>query len=299
MRISRVKIKNFRSIQELDIELPQVCALVGPNNVGKTNILEAIKRVLDRSWVRADDFSTDDIYLHDENRDIEIACTLDPPLEYVKFKNSDPVPIHTLSFKFTRYKVGQNKGEPRLEQQCLTAEGKPPLVLTKAPKKGEKHAYEPLVGIPGDVRAQIPLIYIGTNRSLRDQLPGARFSLLRQMFEGINANLHDPAQTIKVKKADGTEAAVPRLARFGELMAQAMELLRTEQFNTVERSIKRNVLRQLGFDPDADGDKLDLYFTPMDTFDFYKSLDLLVHDQRTGNGRRNAERHRVGHTACV
>jgi putative ATP-dependent endonuclease of OLD family len=74
MRLSRVKIKNFRSIQELDIELPHVCALVGPNNVGKTNILEAIKRVLDRSWVRADDFSTDDIYLHDENRDIEIAC---------------------------------------------------------------------------------------------------------------------------------------------------------------------------------------------------------------------------------
>lgn len=175
MRISRVKIKNFRSIQELDIELPQVCPLVRPNNVGKTNILEAIKRVLAGGWVRADDFSTDDIYLHDENRDIEIVCALDPPLQYVKFKNSDPVAIHTLSFKYTRYKVGQNNGEPRLEQQCLTAEGKQPAVLARAPRKGKKHAYEPLVGIPGDVRAQIPLIYIGTNRSLREQLPGALF----------------------------------------------------------------------------------------------------------------------------
>jgi putative ATP-dependent endonuclease of the OLD family len=88
---------------------------------------------------------------------------------------------------------------------------------------------------------------------------------------------------------------VPLLARFGELMAQAMELLRTDQFNTVERSIKRNVLRQLGFDPDADADKLDLYFTPMDTFDFYKSLDLLVKEgdftisaQEMGGGMQNA-----------
>jgi putative ATP-dependent endonuclease of the OLD family len=152
MRITRVKIKNFRSIQELDIELPQVCALVGPNNAGKTNILEAIKRVLAGSWVRAADFSTDDIYLRDENREIEIACTLDPPLEYVKFRKSDPVPIHTLSFKYTRYRVGPNKGEPRLEQQCLTAEGKQPSVLARAPRKGEQHNYEPLIGIPGDLR---------------------------------------------------------------------------------------------------------------------------------------------------
>jgi hypothetical protein len=69
--------------------------------------------------VRAADFSTDDIYLRDENRDINIACTLDPPLEFVKFKSSDPVAIHSLSFKYTRYKIGPNKGDPRLEQQPL------------------------------------------------------------------------------------------------------------------------------------------------------------------------------------
>jgi putative ATP-dependent endonuclease of the OLD family len=123
MRISRVKIKNFRSIQELDIELPQVCALVGPNNVGKTNILEAIKRVLDRSWVRVADFSTDDIYLHDENREIEISCTLDPPLEYVKFKNSDPVPIHTLSLNSPGTRLAKTRASPGLSSNALAPKG--------------------------------------------------------------------------------------------------------------------------------------------------------------------------------
>ena len=46
MKISTLSIKNFRSISELDIDLPNVCAFVGPNNAGKTNILEAIRRAI-------------------------------------------------------------------------------------------------------------------------------------------------------------------------------------------------------------------------------------------------------------
>src|SRR5690349_21065675 len=124
MRISHLRIQNFRSIQDLDTPVPQICALVGPNNAGKSNVLEAIRRVLAGSWLRASDFDTDDIFLRDDERDIEIGCTFDPPLEYAKFKNTDPVAIHSVLFKYTRYKIGANKGEPRLDQRCLDANGK-------------------------------------------------------------------------------------------------------------------------------------------------------------------------------
>src|SRR5260370_41624974 len=87
-------------------------------------------------------------------------------------------------------------------------------------------------------------------------------------------------------------AQQPARYRIGHL---AMDLLRTDQFNTVERSIKRNALRQLGLDPDADADKLGLYFTPMETFEFYKSLGLLVKEddftlnaKEMGGGMQNA-----------
>ncbi|HAT9838153.1 AAA family ATPase [Legionella pneumophila] len=53
MRISNIKIKNFKSIEDLDISLPQISALVGSNNAGKSNILEAIRRVLGSAWVNA------------------------------------------------------------------------------------------------------------------------------------------------------------------------------------------------------------------------------------------------------
>ncbi|MCD8203911.1 MAG: DNA replication/repair protein RecF [Coprobacillus sp.] len=43
MKITRLKIKNFRSHEFLDLSFsPQINALVGPNGAGKTNILEAI-----------------------------------------------------------------------------------------------------------------------------------------------------------------------------------------------------------------------------------------------------------------
>jgi predicted ATPase len=42
MTIDRVSIRRFKSVEELTLELGQVNVLVGPNGVGKSNILEAI-----------------------------------------------------------------------------------------------------------------------------------------------------------------------------------------------------------------------------------------------------------------
>ena len=278
MRISKLYIENFRSIKKLEVELPQVCAFVGPNNAGKSNILQAIYRAIGRDWVSKSSFNEEDVYGHGPERDIVIKLSFDPPLQYRKFKHADPVDITTLSFEFTRYKVGEEEGQRRLEQKCFAANGKPPQVLTKAPRKGEAHQYAPLVNIPSEVRESIPLIYIDTNRSLKDHLPGARNSLLRQLFEDINKDLKDPDRTIKIKRPDGNEEEVSRSEHFKMLMEAALDLLRTDKFVELESAIKRNALRLLGFDPNIDSDKLDFHFCPFDSMDFYKALDLKVRE---------------------
>lgn len=277
MRISRIALENFRSIKKLEIDLPQICALVGPNNAGKSNILQAINRVLGRDWITVNAFSEEDVNEHNSDLDISINLSFDPSLPYQKFKLANPVEITTLSFNYKRYKKGEHKGQRRLEQQCLGADGKTLSVLAKAPKSGEQHSYEPLVGIPADVRELVPFIYIGTNRSLKEQLPSGRYSLLRQLLDDIDRDLHDPAQTVPVKQ-DGKEVQVPRAERFQQLMEVAMKLLRTTNFEKLETTIKRNALRQLGFDPETDTDKLDFFFSPFDTLDFYRALDLRVRE---------------------
>src|SRR5262249_33128996 len=144
-----------------------------------------------------------------------------------------------------------------------------------------------------DLRDTVPLIHIGTDRSLRRQLPSAQYSLLRRIFEGINHRLHDPDQTVKVRDRQGNEKDVPRIERFQQLITMAMNLLRTDEFNQLEPSMKRNALEQLGLDADADA--IDLYFTPLDTMDFYKSLDIIIKDHgfaisatEVGEGFQNA-----------
>lgn len=223
-------------------------------------------------------FTEEDVYARDSSSDVAIDLTFEPGLPYTKFKGADPVQIATFSFEYTRYQVGEHKGQRRLEQKCLDSHGKPPMVLSKAPRKGEPHQYQPVVNIPPDVRESVPLIYIGTNRSLKEHLPAARYSLLRQLFEDINQDLYDPTQTIKVQSATGHPVEVQRIEHFRTLMAGAMKLLRTDEFEKLEAAIKRNALRQLGFDPENDTDKLDFFFSPFDTIDFYKALDLRVRE---------------------
>ncbi len=41
-KIRRIKIKNFRSIRNLDIEVTDLATFVGDNDSGKSNILKAL-----------------------------------------------------------------------------------------------------------------------------------------------------------------------------------------------------------------------------------------------------------------
>jgi predicted ATP-dependent endonuclease of OLD family len=283
MRIAKLTIENFRSIKKLEVDLPNVCALVGPNNTGKSNILLAIQRVVGRDWINASAFDENDIYGRNAEREIRIALSVDPPIQYRRFKNSDPVEIATLSFLYTRYKIGEHKGEPRLERKCLAPNGNEIFVPKRAPQKGVAQQVkdtdvELLTGIPQEVRDLVPVIYVGTNRSIKEHLPSARYSLLRSLFDDIDRDLHDPGCTVKVRRDDGVEEEIQRVDHFRRLLEQAMELLRTDNFREVETTIKRNALRQLGFDPDTDTDQLDLFFSPPNTTDFYRSLDLRIRE---------------------
>src|SRR6266498_3781586 len=49
MRISRLQIRNFRNFDALDLFLAGSVVIVGENKVGKTNLLHAIRLVLDPS----------------------------------------------------------------------------------------------------------------------------------------------------------------------------------------------------------------------------------------------------------
>lgn len=50
MFIKTILIKNFKSIKELTINPANLCAVIGSNSSGKTNIFKAIDLVLGEGW---------------------------------------------------------------------------------------------------------------------------------------------------------------------------------------------------------------------------------------------------------
>src|SRR5260370_21668912 len=70
MRITRLQIENFRSIRNLDIELGDTTVFIGPNNAGKSAILDAIRIVLTRRWgQRGTGFTEHDVHRSGQDGD--------------------------------------------------------------------------------------------------------------------------------------------------------------------------------------------------------------------------------------
>ena len=70
MRITRLYIENFRSIRKLDIALGETTVFIGPNNVGKSAILEALRTAFTRQWSqRRGGFTEYDVHVRNDDDD--------------------------------------------------------------------------------------------------------------------------------------------------------------------------------------------------------------------------------------
>ena len=70
MRVSRIEIRNFRSIRHIDVDLGKTTVFVGPNNAGKTAILDALRFALMRRWgQRGTGFTEYDVHVSADQDD--------------------------------------------------------------------------------------------------------------------------------------------------------------------------------------------------------------------------------------
>jgi hypothetical protein len=78
VKVRKLKVLNFRSLKEVDISLGDCTTLIGRNNTGKSNILHAIRLLLEGG--KGDVKETD---LWDKGAPIEIRATLDGVAAYL------------------------------------------------------------------------------------------------------------------------------------------------------------------------------------------------------------------------
>ncbi len=108
MKLKSVRIRNYKSIKELEFSFPEsgILVLVGENNAGKSNIIRAIETICGESWYGKDKMEDHDYYLRKKENKLEID---------LDFSNGHLVEFRQPSEKWgLEYYSTKDKGRPAI-----------------------------------------------------------------------------------------------------------------------------------------------------------------------------------------
>jgi len=79
MKLKKIKIKNFKSIKNLEFAFPKsgILVLVGENNSGKSNVIRAIDAICGEGWYGKEKLEDHDFYLRKRENLIDISLEFD------------------------------------------------------------------------------------------------------------------------------------------------------------------------------------------------------------------------------
>lgn len=158
--IKTIHIKNFRSIKEILLEPNSLCAILGANSVGKTNVLKAIDLVLGEGWATKAKVARE--LFNDTNKPIEIRIDFSTSIEYDYYGTK--YNIHYITLLMEMYP--EFKCEVRLKSNDITKE----------------------FFVNEDFKRKCHFIYIPSNRDLSGQLRVTNWTLLGKLMKEVYQN---------------------------------------------------------------------------------------------------------------
>ena len=262
MNLRRVRIENYRSIKEADFKLPNLCALIGANNCGKSNVLRAISLVLGDRWPGVSAIEDRDFHGYDETKDITISLWFDQPRD-VRGDIGDSKPFTGIQFKVTRYKKNSgrhSKGDLRSELLCIGDDGTPIEVLKRTSSASSAKPHPEKAKVSEEIRSATPAVMVDVDRNAKHHLSGSQWSILGRMLLGVSKKL----------KADPV-----RFNEFQRKFAEARELLHTDDYKQLHGAIVRNLEAHTGIAG------VDVTLDQIDPINLYKSFSVLFKDPET------------------
>ena len=211
MRLSRITVKNFRNLVDIDVPLARHTVIVGENRSGKSNLLHAMRLVLDNT------LSGDQRRLQPEDFWDRLTTaagdptsrgeTIEVSLEVTDFDDEASV-VAALGDALVT-------GKPLTAR--LTYRWEPdPLVVDDIVYRARFYGGADDRPISSDVRERLITVFMHALRDVESDVRSWRRSPLRALLEGASRNA-DPADLDKVRET--MEAANNSLNKLGPLVA--------------------------------------------------------------------------------
>jgi putative ATP-dependent endonuclease of OLD family len=219
MRLTRLTIKNFRNLDGVDIPLAGGPVIVGENRVGKSNLVHAIRLVLDPSlsnaarWLRTEDFSE---YLGSDP--IATGAEISVSVELEDF-GDDPGLMAALRHAIVsgdplRARITYRFGPGELEEMEEGEEAfSPDAYQWSIYGREDENPHR----IPAELRTRLHHEYLGALRDVEGDLRSWWRSPLRNLLEQA-AHDADPEQLQRVRHAlEEANVAVSELGSVKDL----------------------------------------------------------------------------------
>lgn len=282
--LTRLRCRNYRSLEDVDVPLAALTAFVGPNGSGKSALLRAINLVCGEMWPTLRSIRIpQDFTAFDTARELAVTLTLDPPLHHQDALNKTH-DIHHLRMRCLPYKRSGAWGEAgdlHLEFEPLDeAESVPNVAVSGAPRP----QFRPLTVSTG-LRDQARVLFIDHRRSVVQHLPSVRGSALGRLFEQARRELDQ-------RLGNGP---TPR-ERFRQAYEAAMDAVRTARVQEVEETIRQTTKRMLGFLGSTSVRDIDVSFGFADPANPFASLRL---EYREGDLDLSAEELGLGVQSAI
>ena len=247
----------------MDFLPSELCALIGGNNTGKSNILKALNLVLGDSWPSTRSISEEDFFGYDTSEDMVISVWFDEK-QTVTGDVGDQQDFSGIQFRVTKYqrKSGKHvKGDPKSEFVCIDDSGNPVTVLRRNPRAAASSKPHPQVaGVTQDIRDNLPTVMVDVDRNAKYHLSGNRYTIFGRLLLDVSKKLKQDAERYK---------------EFEEKFEEARKVLRTDDFNVLTQKITEQVQSHTGMTG------IDIALDGIDPINLYKSFSILFKDSFT------------------